>query len=114
MPAGSPRDWNRSASGLFGTGSVALGKLTRPDVTAAVHYVSFVMTDVQIDRFRRGAVRLAINLPGYSESTVLSDETHAVLAGDLVGRAAEQSGRRDTDLSPECHVVFPESSGLGG
>ena len=22
--------------------------------------------------------------------------------------------RRDTDLSPECHVVFPESSGLGG
>ena len=89
-------------------------QLTRPDVTAAVHYVSFVMTDDQIDRFRRGPVRLAINLPGYSESAILSDETQTELGGDLVGPAGEPSGRRDTDLSPECHVVFPESSGLGG
>jgi hypothetical protein len=42
-----------------------------------VHYVSFVMTDDQIDRFRRGPVRLAIDPPGYSERAALSDETNA-------------------------------------
>jgi hypothetical protein len=60
-------------------------QLTRPDVTAAVHYVSFEFTAAHIEGFRTGPVSLAINLQGYRESTVLSDENRAALLEDLTG-----------------------------
>lgn len=58
-------------------------QLTRPDVTAAVHYVSFELTDEQIQGFAAGPVGLAISLVGYPEVTVLSDETRTELLKDL-------------------------------
>jgi hypothetical protein len=73
-------------------------QLTRPDVTAAVHYVSFALTEEQIERFRNGPVSVAIDLPGYSESTVLSDETRAVLMKDLKGpRKTTYAAERPSD-----------------
>ena len=60
-------------------------QLTRSDVTAAVHYVCFELTDAQVERFGSGPVTLAVNLPGYAEATVLSDETRAALLKDLTG-----------------------------
>jgi hypothetical protein len=60
-------------------------QLTRPKVTAAVHYVSFVLTEEQVDCFGSGPVGVAIDLPGYSEAAVLSDESRAVLMADLTG-----------------------------
>jgi hypothetical protein len=60
-------------------------QLTRPDVTAAVHYVAFALTEDQISAFGTGPVRVAIDLPGYCEATALGDETRAVLFEDLTG-----------------------------
>jgi hypothetical protein len=60
-------------------------QLTRPDVTAAVHYVSFALTSDQISALSTGPVQLAIDLPGYSETVALSDENRAVLLEDLTG-----------------------------
>jgi hypothetical protein len=58
-------------------------QLTRPDVTAAVHYVSFELTEEQIEAFAAGPVVLAIRLAGYPEVTVLSWETRTELLKDL-------------------------------
>jgi hypothetical protein len=60
-------------------------QLTRPDVTAAVHYVSFDLTSDEIAAFAAGPVGVAIDLPGYAEATVLAGETCAVLLEDLTG-----------------------------
>jgi len=56
--------------------------LTRPDVTAAVHYVRFAFTDDQIRRFAAGAT-VGISHPDYDHRTVLPPETHAELLADL-------------------------------
>ncbi len=59
--------------------------LTREQVTAAVHFVSFELTFAQIERFRSGEVVLAIDHPEYNESTVLTPDTRSTLLGDLLG-----------------------------
>ena len=58
-------------------------QLTRPDVTASVHYIRFELDDDAIDRFASERVALAVNHDHYVESTVLSDETKATLLEDL-------------------------------
>jgi hypothetical protein len=58
-------------------------QLTREDVTASVHYVHFEFTDEEILAFAANPITLAIDLPGYQESTVLSDETKQALLEDL-------------------------------
>lgn len=60
-------------------------QLTRPDVTASVHYVRFVFTSAQIERFAAEPAAIAIDHPHYAEATPLSDATKAALLGDLRG-----------------------------
>jgi len=62
--------------------------LSREEVTSAVHYVRFRLSSGQIDEFRAGPVRLAIDHPGYPEGlpgVELGDDTRAELTADLLG-----------------------------
>ena len=59
-------------------------QLTRPDVTAAVHYLRFELSPAHIAAFDDGVV-LAIDHPSYREETELLPETVAELRGDLLG-----------------------------
>jgi hypothetical protein len=58
-------------------------QLTRPDVTASVHYVRFELTPHQVERFADEPVVLAVNHPQYVEGVPLSGETKAALLTDL-------------------------------
>lgn len=60
-------------------------QLTREEITAAVHYVSFSFTPEQVSRFREGPVALVIDHPNYGEETELSAETVEELHSDLTG-----------------------------
>ncbi|HET6964625.1 MAG TPA: DUF3501 family protein [Acidimicrobiales bacterium] len=59
--------------------------LTREEVTAAVHFVRFELSPVQIESFRGGTVAVAIDHPEYRERTVLSDAARDSLLEDLLG-----------------------------
>jgi hypothetical protein len=61
-------------------------QLTRPDVTAAVHYVRFEFTPEQVAAFGGDAetVILAIDHPNYGEEIELLPATVAELSGDLL------------------------------
>lgn len=58
-------------------------QLTRPDVTASVHYIRFDLAAAAIDRFEAEPVVLAVNHDHYVEGTRLTGETKAELLGDL-------------------------------
>jgi hypothetical protein len=58
-------------------------QLTREDVTSAVHYVRFKLTETQIEAFARESVALAIEHPSYRYETPFSEETKASLLEDL-------------------------------
>ncbi|MDQ3107653.1 MAG: DUF3501 family protein [Actinomycetota bacterium] len=58
-------------------------QLTRPDVTASVHYVRFELTSSEVERFATEAVVLSVNHPHYVEGTALSEATKASLLDDL-------------------------------
>jgi len=58
--------------------------LTRPTMTASVHYVRFGLTPVQVERFAEGPVVLAVVHREYRHETTLGDETRRELATDLV------------------------------
>jgi hypothetical protein len=58
-------------------------QLTRPDVTASVHYVRFELDAAAIERFASEPVTLAVNHDHYLESTALSDAAKATLLDDL-------------------------------
>ena len=57
--------------------------LTRPAVTASVHYIRFALTPDQVARFAAGPVVLAAAHPDYRYETTLSDETRGELLADL-------------------------------
>ncbi len=59
-------------------------QLTRDDVTAAVHYITFELTPAQRDAFRDGVI-VAIDHPEYTEQTELLTTTLRELATDLRG-----------------------------
>lgn len=58
--------------------------LTRDDVTAAVHYLTFNFTPDQIAAFQAGAVSVVCNQKNYLQSTVLPGATVAELLSDLL------------------------------
>jgi hypothetical protein len=58
-------------------------RLTRDDITAAVHFLKFRFGPEQIRRFRGGEVRVVVDHPEYHADVVLNDEQHAALAEDL-------------------------------
>jgi len=57
--------------------------LTRPEITASVHYLRFALDPAQVERFAAGPVRLAIDHPEYQAEALLSDEAVAELLTDL-------------------------------
>jgi hypothetical protein len=57
--------------------------LTRPTMTASVHYVRFPVTPRQLEAFTAGPVTLAVVHPDYRHETVLSEETRRELLTDL-------------------------------
>lgn len=57
--------------------------LTRPDITAAVHYLTFDLDPVQVGVFARGDVAIEIALSKYLEATHLSPDVVAELLLDL-------------------------------
>jgi hypothetical protein len=65
--------------------SVHDAQLTREDLTAAVHYISFAIGAEHAAAFLVGPVTVAITHPNYLEETSLTDGVRAELALDLVG-----------------------------
>ncbi len=59
--------------------------LTRPEVTAAVHYLRWEFTPDQVAAFQAGPVRLRIDHPAYLDAVELSELTTTELLNDLVG-----------------------------
>ena len=57
--------------------------LTRPDVTAAVHYLTFEFTEKQIEQFAFGPVSVLCDQPNYREVAPFSDDTRDELLTDL-------------------------------
>ena len=58
--------------------------LTREDVTAAVHYLTFDLTDPQVETFRTGDVLVECSLPTYLEAAALTQDTRTELLLDLL------------------------------
>lgn len=58
-------------------------QLSREDTTASVHYIHFALTADQVERFATSSAALAITHAAYEHQTVLSDQSHAELVGDL-------------------------------
>jgi hypothetical protein len=75
----------------FPDGSIALGKpsdedeqrLTRPDTTAAVHFLRFELSPSQMTAFDNGPVKLVSVHPEYRQEVVLEPATRLALAADL-------------------------------
>jgi len=57
--------------------------LTRPSMTASVHYIRFALTPEQLDRFAAGPVVVAVDHPEYRHHTTLGDETVKELLADM-------------------------------
>ncbi len=57
--------------------------LTRPEITASVHYLRFAFTSAQVERFAAGPVVLAVDHPEYPESAALADQVRQELLEDL-------------------------------
>lgn len=82
----------RSVSLRLADGSVVAGRiddqhaagLTREDVTAAVHYLTFDLTPAQVTAFGEGEVILQCALPTYLEASALTPATKAELLRDLL------------------------------
>ncbi len=60
-------------------------QLTREDLTAAVHYISFDIGAEHFQAFSDGPVTVAITHPNYLDETNLTDGVRAELALDLLG-----------------------------
>lgn len=60
-------------------------QLTREEVTAAVHYVTFDFSPQQIEVARKGDIVLVCDHPAYREEIPLADETVRELLADLTG-----------------------------
>lgn len=58
--------------------------LTRPDVTAAVHYLVFDFADAQVAAFKEGPVTLRCTLANYPFAAVLTDQARTELLTDLL------------------------------
>ncbi len=62
-------------------------RLTREDITAAVHFLKFRFTDSDVEMFSSGPVHLATDHPEYDRDVVLTPEQHAELLSDLRDRS---------------------------
>jgi hypothetical protein len=62
-------------------------RLTREDITAAVHFLKFRFTDEQVEMFASGPVHVVVDHGEYDYDVVLTPEQHAQLLGDLRDRS---------------------------
>jgi hypothetical protein len=60
-------------------------RLTREDVTPAVHFLKFSFTPAQVAAFRAGPVAVRVAHPQYRAETTLDDVRHAAIAADFDG-----------------------------
>ncbi len=58
-------------------------RLTRPDTTAAVHFLKFPFTPADIDMFASGPVHIVVDHPEYDQDVTLDEVQHAALLADL-------------------------------
>lgn len=58
-------------------------RLTREDITAAVHFLKFRFIDSDVEMFSSGPVHLVTDHPEYDRDVVLTPEQHAELLSDL-------------------------------
>jgi hypothetical protein len=58
-------------------------RLTRDDITAAVHFVKFRFTPDEVEMFSSGPVHAVVDHPEYDYDVVLTPEQHAELLSDL-------------------------------
>jgi Protein of unknown function (DUF3501) len=58
-------------------------RLTRSDITAAVHFLRFTLSPAEVAAFVAGPVVLALDHPEYLRATELSASEHAELVADL-------------------------------
>ncbi len=61
------------------------GQLTREEITASVHYVTWQLDPEEIDLVEAGPVALVLDHPRYAEETELTAPTRAELLTDLRG-----------------------------
>lgn len=60
-------------------------RLTREDVTAAVHFLKFRFTGAQVEAFRAGPARVVVDHPRYQAVAELTGGQRGELAADLDG-----------------------------
>jgi len=58
-------------------------RLTRDDITAAVHFLKFRFAPTDIEMFASGPVHIVVTHPEYDQSIQLEPEQHAELLADL-------------------------------
>jgi type II secretory pathway component PulL len=58
-------------------------RLTRDDITAAVHFLKFRFSPADIEMFASGPVHIVVNHPEYDQDIQLEPEQHAELLADL-------------------------------
>ena len=58
-------------------------RLSRDDITAAVHFLKFRFTPEQVETFASGPVHLVVDHPEYTHDVLLSSDQHAELLSDL-------------------------------
>lgn len=62
-------------------------RLTRDDITAAVHFLKFCFTPAEVEMFASGPVHIVVDHPEYDYDVQLSVEQHAELLSDLRDRS---------------------------
>jgi hypothetical protein len=58
-------------------------RLTRDDITAAVHFLKFRFAVSDVEMFASGPVHVVVDHPEYDEDVLLTPEQHAQLLADL-------------------------------
>jgi hypothetical protein len=58
-------------------------RLTRDDITAAVHFLKFRFTDADVEMFASGPVHIVVDHPEYDYDVLLTPDQHAELLSDL-------------------------------
>ncbi len=58
-------------------------RLTRDDITAAVHFLKFRFAPEDVEMFASGPVHIVVNHPEYDQDVLLTPEQHAQLLADL-------------------------------
>jgi hypothetical protein len=58
-------------------------RLTRDDITPAVHFLKFRFTPDEVEMFASGPVHIVVDHPEYDQDVLLEPEQHAQLLADL-------------------------------